>query len=227
MPGGVFPVRHLDSPVLGRIHRKFIGACYVAAAGGSALLDSAEQTPPSLTPRSLFWGRGLASTYSQPRPLIELQPLSRLYGRGEAEGEGEAEGDGEAVGDAVGEGEAVRDGEGIRWVVSSVVSGPLEGMGVVAVTGSVCLLVVRGGSYGPLSATDNVIPTTAAASVTTGVSATTSGTRTNGRTRPSRTYHNSTATPASTAATSHHGCPNIGATYPPNTLRHQGSSAPL
>jgi hypothetical protein len=114
MPGGVFPLRHLDSPVLGRIHRKFIGACYVVAAGGSALLDSAEQTPPSLTPRSLFWGRGLASTYSQPRPLIELQPLSRLYGRGEAEGEGEAEGDGEAVGDAVGEGEAVGDGEGVR-----------------------------------------------------------------------------------------------------------------
>jgi hypothetical protein len=117
----------------------------------------------------------------------------------------------------VGEGEAVGDGEAVRSVVFSVFSGPLEGAGVVVV-GFDRSVVRGGGSYGPLSATDNVIPTTAAASVTTGVSATTSGRRTNGRTRPSKTYHNSTATPASTAATSHHGCPNIGATYPPNTL---------
>jgi hypothetical protein len=106
----------------------------------------------------------------------------------------------------VGEGEAVGDGEAVRSVVSSVFSGPLEGAGVVVV-GFDRSVVRGGGSYGPLSATDNVIPTTAAASVTTGVSATTSGRRTNAGTRPSKTYHNSTATPASTAATSHHGCP--------------------
>jgi hypothetical protein len=119
---------------------------------------------------------------------------------------GEAEGDGEAVGDAVGEGEAVGDGEAVRSVVFSVFSGPLEGAGVVVV-GFDRSVVRGGGSYGPLSATDNVIPTTAAASVTTGVSATTSGRRTNGRTRPSKTYHNSTATPASTVTENHHGCP--------------------
>jgi hypothetical protein len=108
----------------------------------------------------------------------------------------------------VGEGEKLGDGEAARSVVSSVFSGPLEGAGVVVV-GSVRSVVCGGGSYGPLSATDSVIPTTAAASVTTGVSATTSGTRNNGRTHPSKTYHNSTATLASTAATSHHGCPKI------------------
>jgi hypothetical protein len=86
---------------------------------------------------------------------------------------------------------------------------------------------VRGGSYGPLSTTDIVIPTTAAAVVTTGVSTTTRGTRTNGGTRPSKTYHNSTATMTSIPATSHHGCPNIRSTYPPNTPLHQDrSSAP-
>jgi hypothetical protein len=153
-------------------------------------------------------------------------PAAHLYGLGEAEGDavGEAEGDavGEAEGVGVGEGEAVGDGEAVRAVVSSTFSGPVEGAGVVVVVGSGRSVVRGGGSYGPLSATDSVIPTTAAAIVTTGVSATTSGRRTNGRTRPSKTYHNSTATPASTASTSHHGCPNIGATYPPNTLLHQG-----
>jgi hypothetical protein len=135
-------------------------------------------------------------------------PAAHLYGLGEAEGDavGEAEGDGEAVGDAVGEGEAVGDGEAVRSVVSSNFSRPLEGAGVVVVVGSARLVVVRGGgSYGPLSATDSVIPTTATASVTTGVSATTSGRRTNGRTRPSKTYHNNPATTTITPATSHMG----------------------
>jgi len=125
----------------------------------------------------------------------------------------------------VGEGEAVGDGEAVRSVVSSLISGPFEGMGV-AVVGSV-RSVVRGGSYGPLSATDSVIPTTTAAIATTGVSITTKGTRANGRTRPSKTYHKSVAITTSTAATNHHGYPNIGAIYSPNILRHQGSSAPF
>jgi hypothetical protein len=110
---------------------------------------------------------------------------------------------GEAVGDAVGEGEAVGDGEAIRSVGSLVVSGLLEGMGVVVV-GSV-RSVIRGGSYGPLSATDSVIATTTIAAVATGVSTTTSGTRTNARTRPSKTYHNNPATTTITPATSHLG----------------------
>ncbi len=132
-------------------------------------------------------------------------------------------GKGEAVGDAVGE--AVGDGEAIRSVVSSVVSGLLEG--AVVVVGSVCSVVRGGGSYGPLSATDSVIATTTAAAVATGVSTTTRGTRTNGRTRPSKKYHNSTATPASTAATSHHGYPIIWETYPPNTLLYQDRGTAL
>ena len=78
-------------------------------------------------------------------------------------------------------GEAV--GEGLRSVVSSVVSGPLEGMGVSVVCRS-------GGSYGPLSAADIVTATTTAISVTSGASAITSGTRTNGRTHSSKKYHN-------------------------------------
>jgi hypothetical protein len=119
-------------------------------------------------------------------------PAPRLYGLGEA------------VGDAVGEGEAVGDGEAVRSVVSLVVSGPLEGAGVVVV-GSVRSVVRVGGSYGPLSATDSVIATTTIAAVATGVSTTTSGTRTNGRTRPSKTYHNNPATTTITPATSHLG----------------------
>jgi len=119
----------------------------------------------------------------------------------------------------VGEGEAIGDGEAVRSVFSFF-SEPLGETGV-AVVGSVRSVVRGGGSYGPLSATDSVMPTTAAAIVTTGVSATTKGTRANGRTHPSKKYHNSTATTASTPATSHHGCPNIGATYPPNNFLHQ------
>jgi hypothetical protein len=126
----------------------------------------------------------------------------------------------------VGEGEAVGDGEAVRSVLSSVFSWPLEGAGV-AVVGSVRSVVRGGGSYGPLSATDSVIPTSAATAATTGDSITTNGTRANGRTHPSKKYHNSTAITTSTPATSHHGCPNIEATYPPNTLFHQdqGSAA--
>ncbi len=122
----------------------------------------------------------------------------------------------------MGEGEVVGDGEAVR----SVVSGALEGTGVVAVVGSVRSVVRGGGSYGPLSTTDSVIPTTAAASATTGVSATTRGTRANGRTHPSKKYHSSTAITTSTAATSHDGCPNTGSTYPPNALLHHGLRAP-
>ena len=154
-----------------------------------------------------------------------LLPASRLYGLGEAEGDGVAEGDGETEGDtegdAVGEGEVVGDGEAVRSVVSSVVSRPLEGMGVVAVVESVRSVLCGSGSYGPLSATDSVIPTSAAEIATTGVRTTTRGMRTNGRTHPSKMYHSSTATTTSTAATIHHGYPIIGSTYPPNTLFYQ------
>ena len=161
--------------------------------------------------------------------LLVLLPVSHPYGLGEAEGEGEAEGAGEAEG--VGEGAAVGDGFAVSSVFSSVfssvLSGLLEGMGV-AVVGSV-RSVVRGGSYGPLGATDSVIPTSAAVSVTTGASATTSGTRANGLTRPSKTYHNSMATSmattARTAGNTHHGCPNIRATYPSN-IRHRVTPVP-
>ncbi len=156
-------------------------------------------------------------------------PASRLYGLGEAEGEGVAEGEGEAEGDAVGEGEAVGGGEAVRSVVSSVLSGALEGVGGVAAVGSVRSVVRGGGSYGPLSTTESVIPTTAAASATTGVSAITRGTRASGRTHPSKKYHSSTAMTTSTATTSHDGCPNTGSTYPPNALLYQdrGSAGPL
>jgi hypothetical protein len=106
-------------------------------------------------------------------------------------------------------GEAVGDGEAFRSVVSS----PLEGAGVVVVVGSVRWVVRSGGSYGPLSAADIVIATTTASSVTSGASATTIGRRTNGRTCPSRTYHNSTAkTTVTTAITTHAGSPNIAPT---------------
>ena len=158
--------------------------------------------------------------------LLGLLPAPRPYGFGEAEGDGEAEGVGEAEGDAVGVGEAVGGGEGVRWVVSSVVLGFLEGMGV-AVVGSARSVVRGGGSYGPLSATDSVIPTTTAAIATTGVRATTRGTRANGRTHPSKKYHKSVAITTSTAATSHHGYPIIGETYPPNTLLYQDRGTAL
>jgi hypothetical protein len=103
----------------------------------------------------------------------------------------------------VGEGEAVGDGDAAR----SVVSGPFEGMSVVVAVGSVRSVVRFRGSYGPLSDTDNVIPTTTAAIATTGASTTTRGTRTNGRTHPSKKYQKSMATTASTATDSHHGYP--------------------
>ncbi len=115
---------------------------------------------------------------------------------------------GEAVGDAVGEGEgvAVAGGEeAVRSVGSLVLSGPLQGAGVLAPVGSSVRSVIGGGSYGPLSATDSVIATTTTAAVATGVSTTTSGMRTNGRTRPSKTYHNNPPTTTITPAISHLG----------------------
>ena len=131
-------------------------------------------------------------------------------------------------GDGVSEGEAVGDGFPVRS--RSVVSGSVEGMGVdlvVGLVGSVRSAVRTGGSYGPLSDTDNAIPTSSVASATTGVSTNTRGTRTNGRTHPSKKYHNSTATTTSKAAGIHHGYASIGLTYPPNILLHQDrGSAP-
>jgi hypothetical protein len=63
-----------------------------------------------------------------------------------------------------------------------------------------------GGSYGPLSATANAVPTTAATSKHAGVSTTTSSMRTNGRTHPSKTYHHNNAAITIISATdSHHG----------------------
>jgi hypothetical protein len=127
---------------------------------------------------------------------------SSIYGPGEAEGNGEAAGDavGEAVGDAVG---------------VLVVAGRVEGAGVVvgAVVGTgVVVVVVRavrsgrgGGSYGPLSAADNTVPTTAVTSKHAGARTSTKGTRTNGRTQPSKTYHNDAANTTTTDTASHHG----------------------
>jgi hypothetical protein len=113
-------------------------------------------------------------------------------GDGDADGEGDAvgEGDGEAVGDA-------------GW---PVVVGPVEGMGVVA---GLVRSVRVGGSYGPLSAAENAVPTTTATSKHAGASTTTRGTRTNGRTHPSKTYHNSAANTTTTATDSHHGNPRM------------------
>jgi hypothetical protein len=84
------------------------------------------------------------------------------------------------------------------------VVGAVEGTGVVVVG------AVRsgraGGSYGPLSATPNAVPTTAVTSKHAGVSTTTSSTRTNGRTHPSKTYHHNNAAITIISATdSHHG----------------------
>ena len=79
--------------------------------------------------------------------LLGLLPAPRPYGFGEAEGDGEAEGVGEAEGDAVGEGDELGNGEAVRSDGSSVVSS----------------VVCGGGSYGPLSTTDTVMPITAAA----------------------------------------------------------------
>jgi hypothetical protein len=178
---------------------------------------------PTGWPRRLMLNRSCAGEALRTilASLLGLLPAPRPYGFGEAEDDGEAEGVGEAEGDAVGEGEAVGGGEDFRSVVSSVALGFLEGMGVVAAVESVRSVVCGSGSYGPLSATDSVIPTSAAAIATTGVRTTTRGTRTSGRTHPSKMYHSSTATTTSTAATIHHGYPIIGSTYPPNTLFYQ------
>jgi hypothetical protein len=125
----------------------------------------------------------------------------------------------------VGEGEAVGGGEAVR----PVVAGPVEGTGVVVVVSSVRSVVRIGGSYGTLSAVDNAIPTTIAATAATGVSTTTRGTRTNGRTHPSKAYHNGTASKPSSAAHSHHGYPKTNGppSYPtPLSARAPCSDAP-
>jgi hypothetical protein len=84
------------------------------------------------------------------------------------------------------------------------VVGAVEGTGVVVVgaVGS----GRAGGSYGPLSASANAVPTTTVTSKHAGVSTTTSSTRTNGRTHPSKTYHHNNAAITTISATdSHHG----------------------
>jgi hypothetical protein len=105
------------------------------------------------------------------------------------------EGDGEAVGEAVGVPVGV-----------PVAAGPVEGTGIV-------VGAVRsgrgGGSYGPLSAAENAAPTTTATSKHAGASTSTRGTRTNGRTQPSKTYHNNAANTTTTGTDSHHGCPRM------------------
>jgi hypothetical protein len=83
--------------------------------------------------------------------------------------------------------------------------GAVEGTGVVVV-GVVRSGLCSGGSYGPLSATVNAVPTTTVTSKHAGVSTTTSSTRTNGRTHPSKTYHHNNAAITIISATdSHHG----------------------
>lgn len=99
------------------------------------------------------------------------------------------EGDGEAVGDAV----------------RPVVVGSVEGTGVVVGL----VRSVRGGSYGPLSAADIAVATTTTASTHIGASTISKGTRTNGRTHPSKTYHNSAANTTTIATDSHHGKPRM------------------
>jgi hypothetical protein len=131
-----------------------------------------------------------------------------LDGPGEAEADGVGEGDGEAVGDAVG---------------VPVVVGPVEGAGVV-VAGAV-FSGRAGGSYGPLSAADNAAAITTEASKHAGASTITSGTRTNGRTHPSKTYHNNAANTTTTAADSHHGYPRINALLCP-PIRHPHRTRP-
>jgi hypothetical protein len=132
-----------------------------------------------------------------PRVLRRAISSISLYGPGEGEGYGEAEGD--AVGE--GDGEAVGDAVGLP-----VVAGPVEGTGVVV--GSIRSR--RGvGSYGPLSAADNAATTTTAASKHAGASTSTRGTRTNGRTQPSKTYHNNAANTTTTGTDTHHGKPRM------------------
>jgi hypothetical protein len=83
-----------------------------------------------------------------------------------------------------------------------------------------------GGSYGPLSAADNVTPITTAARKHAGASTITRGRRNNGRIHSSKKYHNNPANTTITATDSHHGNPSINGllssyTLPPSypTLR--------
>ena len=86
--------------------------------------------------------------------------------------------------------------------------GAVVGTGVVVVVGAV-RSGRGGGSYGPLSAADNAVPTTAVTSKHAGARTSTKGTRTNGRTQPSKTYHNNTANTTTTDTDSHHGKPRM------------------
>jgi hypothetical protein len=125
-------------------------------------------------------------------------------------GPGGGEEDGEAAGDAVGEGdgEAVGDAVGVL-VVAGRVEGAGAVVGAVVGTGVIVVGAVRsgrgGGSYVPLSAADNTVPTTAVTSKHAGARTSTKGTRTIGRTQPSKTYHNNTANTTTTDTDSHHG----------------------
>jgi hypothetical protein len=139
--------------------------------------------------------------YSAEAASSRLRPATSsiyLYGPGEAEADAVGEGDGEAAGAAVG---------------VPVVVGPVEGAGVV-VAGAAFSGRCSGGSYGPLSAADNAAAITTAASKHAGASTITSGTRANGRTHPSKTYHNNAANTTTTATDSHHGNPRINRTLP-------------
>jgi hypothetical protein len=123
------------------------------------------------------------------RPSRTCTTSISLYGAGEAEGDAVGEGDGEALGDGAG---------------GPVVAGPVEGTGVVVVRAAV-RSGRGGGSYGPLSAADNAAATTTATSKHAGASTTTRGRRTDGRTHPSKTYHNNAANTTITGTDSHQG----------------------
>ena len=163
----------------------------------------AKLASPGPVPNPYPTRRGAKAACS--RPSDRATSSISLYGPGEGEGDDEAAGD--AVG--AGDGEEVGDAVGVL-----VVAGRVEGAGVVvgAVVGTGVIVVgaVRsgraGGSYGPLSATANAVPTTTVTSRHAGVSTTTSSTRTNGRTHPSKTYHHNNAAITIISATdSHHG----------------------
>ena len=98
------------------------------------------------------------------------------------------------------------DGEAVGDVVRPVVVGPVEGTGIVV---GLVRSVRGGGWYGPLSAADNAVATTTTASTHAGASTTTRGTRTNGRTHPSKMYHNIAANTTTIATDSHHGNPRM------------------
>src|SRR5215218_606204 len=163
-------------------------------------MASTARCSSSLMPSSLRLSVGFPGlSYPNPAEALRRHPRAlrraissiSLYGPGEAEGDAVGEGYGEAVGDAVG---------------VPVVAGPEEGTGVV-------VDVVRsgraGGSYGPLSAADNAATTTTVTSKHAGASTSTRGTRTNGRTQPSKTYHNNAANTTTTGTDSHHGYPRM------------------